>query len=314
MVELSELKVFLAAAEERSFSKAATRLHLSQSAVSQTIQALEKSFGVDLFVRHGRSVWLSEAGQALLPMAKEVIGSSRLMEEAMNNIQSQIVGELNIGCSTTAGKYLLPNLVASFRRDYPAVRVRINILSRDQVSTRILDESLPIGVVSKRIEHHDIEHQPLFEDRVILIVPPHHPWVKFGRALPSDLIDQPLIMRENHAGTSEVLFEGLAQHGVNSDMLNIVLEIGSSEAIEVAVEEGNGIAFVSELAAARGLVMGRIKKVEIEGLQLHRTVYLTRNLRCAPSRAQDRFWSFALDQREQIAQQIFEKVSAIELK
>ncbi len=314
MVELTELRVFLAAAEERSFSRAATRMHLSQSAVSQTIQSLEKSFGVELFVRHGRSVWLSEAGQALLPMAREVIGSSRLMEEAMNTIQSQIVGELVIGCSTTAGKYLLPNLVASFRRDFPAVRVRINILSREQVITRILDESLPIGVVSKRIEHHDIEHQPLFEDRVVLIVPPGHPWVDFGRALPSDLIDQPLIMREDHAGTSEVLFEGLAEHGINPDMLNIVLEIGSSEAIEMAVEEGNGIAFVSELAAARGLAMGRVKKVEIDGMQLHRPVYLTRNLHHPLSRAQDRFWSFALDQRQQIAALIREKVSSIEFK
>jgi DNA-binding transcriptional LysR family regulator len=309
MIELAELRVFLAAAEERSFSRAATRLHLSQSAVSQNIQSLEKTFGIELFVRHGRSVWLSEAGQSLLPLAKEVIGSSRLMEEAMNNIQAQVTGEITIGCSTTSGKYLLPNLVASFRREYPSVHVRIAIMTREEVVTRIIDGRLPLGVVSKRIDQRDIEHQPLFEDHVILIVPPEHPWGDYGRALPSDLLEQPIIMREDNAGTSEVMLEGLAEHGINPDMLNVVLEIGNSEAIEMAVEEGNGIAFVSELAAARGLALGRIKKVEVEGMDLRRMIYVARNIQHPLTRAQDRFWNFAIEQRDVVTTEIWKKIS-----
>jgi DNA-binding transcriptional LysR family regulator len=311
MIELTELRVFMAAAEERSFSKAAVRLHLSQSAISQTIQSMEKDFGVELFVRHGRSVWLSEAGQALLPLAKEVLGSSRLLEEAMNSIQAQVSGELVIGCSTTSGKYLLPNLVANFRREYPDVHVRIIIMSRDEVVARILDERFPIGVVSKRIDSHEIEHQPLFEDRVILIVPPDHAWGEYGKALPSDIIDQPLILREDNAGTTEVMLEGLAQHGINQDMLNVVLEIGNSEAIEMAVEEGNGIAFVSELAAARGLALGRVRKVEIEGMELRRMIYITRNLRHPLTRAQDRFWNFALEQRDTISKETWDRIGRL---
>ncbi|MCL4561121.1 MAG: LysR family transcriptional regulator [Chloroflexi bacterium] len=309
MIELGELRVFIAAAEERSFSKAATRLNLSQSAVSQNIQALEKSFGVELFIRHGRSVWLSEAGQALLPLARDVMGTSRLMEEAMNNIQGQVAGQLSIGCSTTSGKYLLPNLVASFRREYPLVHVQINILTREEVVDRIMDGRLSLGVVSKRIDHHDIEHQPLFEDQVILIVPPDHCWGTYGKALPADLIDQPLIMREDNAGSSEVLYEGLAKHGIIPSMLNPVLEIGNSEAIEMAVEEGIGIAFVSELAAARGLALGRVKKVDVEGLELHRTIYITRNIQYPLSRAQDRFWAFTMEQRQVLSTQIWNKIA-----
>jgi DNA-binding transcriptional LysR family regulator len=311
MIELTDLRVFMAAAEERSFSKAATRLHLSQSAISQTIQSMERAFGVELFVRHGRSVWLSEAGQALLPLAKEVLSSSRLLEEAMNNIQAQVSGELVIGCSTTSGKYLLPNLVASFRHEYPSVHVRIVIMNRDEVVARILDERFPMGVVSKRIESHEVEHQPLFEDRVILIVPPDHPWGQYGKALPADLIDQPLILREDNAGTTEVMLEGLAQHGINLDNLNVVLEIGNSEAIEMAVEEGNGIAFVSELAAARGLALGRVKKVNVDGMELRRTIYIARNTRHPLSRAQDRFWNFALEQRENISKITWDKIAGL---
>jgi DNA-binding transcriptional LysR family regulator len=309
MIELAALKVFITAAEESSFSRAAGRLHLSQSAVSQNIQSLERLFGVELFIRHGRSVWLSEAGQALLPLAREVLDASRLMEEAMNNIQAQIAGEMVIGCSTTSGKYLLPNLVARFCREYPSVRVKIDVTSREDVITRLQNGRLSIGVVSIHAENGEIEYQPFFEDHVILIVPPDHPWGSYGKALPADLLDQPLIMRETSAGTSQVLLEGLARHGISQDMLNIVLEIANSEAIEMAVEEGIGIAFISELAAARGLALGRIKKVEVEGLDLRRTIYLVRNLRTPLSRCQDRFWSYVRDHRVELAERILHKVA-----
>jgi DNA-binding transcriptional LysR family regulator len=189
MVQLSELKVFVIAADELSFSRAAERLHLSQSAVSQNIQSLEREFGVELFTRRGRSVRLTEAGQALLPMAQEAVGAIQRMSEVMNRIESEVAGELIIGCSTTSGKYLLPGLVAAFRRDYPLVRVSIKIISRDEVITRLIDERLALGVASQKIDHRDLEYIPFFEDRVILIVPAQHRWAKFGRALPADLID-----------------------------------------------------------------------------------------------------------------------------
>ena len=118
MVELAELKVFVAAAEEGSFSQAAKRLDYSQSAVSQRIKALEQTFGVALFLRRGRSVHLTEAGQMLLPLARDVLNAAHLLEDAMNNLEGQVVGELVIGCSTTSGKYLLPGLAAAFRQEY----------------------------------------------------------------------------------------------------------------------------------------------------------------------------------------------------
>ncbi len=295
MVQISELKVFVIAAEESSFSRAAERLHLSQSAVSQNIQALGREFGVELFERRGRSVRLTEGGQALLPMAQEVVSAITRMGEVMNGLEGKVAGDLIVGCSTTSGKYLLPNLVAAFRNAHPLVRVGIKILSRDEVINRLIDERLALGVVSHQAEHRDLEYIPFFEDRVILIVPANHRWANFGRALPADLVDEPMIMREERAGTTQVLSEGLAQHGITLDMLDSIMEIGNAEAIEMAVEEGIGIAFVSELAAARGLALGRIKKVEVEGLDLRRTIYLARNVSHPLTRAQERFWMFVVD-------------------
>ncbi len=304
MVQLSELKVFVIAAEELSFSRAAERLHLSQSAVSQNIQSLEREFGVELFERRGRSVRLTQGGQALLPMAQEVSSAIQRMSEVMNGIEGEVAGDLIIGCSTTSGKYLLPNLIATFRREYPMVRVGIKIYSRDEVLGRLIDERLALGVASHKMAHRDLEYVPFFEDRVILIVPAQHRWASFGRALPADLVDEPMIVREERAGTSQVVSEGLAQHGITLDMLNPIMEIGNAEAIAMAVEEGIGIAFVSELAAARGLELGRIKQVEVEGLDLRRMIYLARNTRHPLTRAQERFWTFVAGQHNIFSDEI----------
>jgi DNA-binding transcriptional LysR family regulator len=300
MVELSALRVFLVAAEERNFSQAARRLHMSQSAISQNIQALERAYNVELFTRHGRSVELSEAGQTILPMVREVLLAARLLEDGLQDVNNQIGGELLIGCTTSAGKYILPILLADFQRDYPAVHPRVRIMTRDSMLDRLLCRAIPLGVSSRRLEHRDLESVPLFDDRIILIVPSNHPWAKYGHALPADLLDQPIVTREELSGTCETVMEGLKPHNITMDNLNVVMELGNAEAIEMAVERGVGIAFVSEMSAARGLALGRIKKVKVDELDLRRTIYMARHIEFPFTRAQDLFWKYALGQFEKL--------------
>jgi DNA-binding transcriptional LysR family regulator len=308
LVELSNLRVFLAAAEERNFSRAARRLHMSQSAVSQNIRAMERACGMELFIRGGRSVALSEAGEKILPMARDLLRAARLLEDGLQEINHQVGGELLIGCSTSAGKYLMPVLLSNFQREYPAVHPRVKIMARDGVYERLLNQSLPMGVASKYLEHRDLECQPLFEDRIYLIVPVNHPWADYGRATPDDLLDQPVIMREEMSGTCETVLQGLKSSDITPDMLNIVMELGNPEAIEMAVERGVGIAFVSEMVAARGLAFGRVRKVELEGLDLHRTVYMARHVGYPATRAQSLFWEFAQSQQAKLNTEIWDSL------
>ena len=308
LVELSTLRVFLAAAEEKNFSQAARRLHMSQSAVSQNIQALERAYNVELFLRRGRSVALSEAGEAILPMVREVLRSARLLDDSLKEINNQIGGELLIGCSTSAGKYLLPALLSTFTLEYPAVHPRVRVIGREGVYERLLNQTIPIGVTSKIFEHRDLECLPLFDDHIILIVPVKHAWASYGRALPDDLLDQPIIMREEISGTCETVMLDLRSRGITPDMLNVAMELGNPEAIEMAVERGVGIAFMSEMVAARGLAMGRIKKVELEGMDLHRTVYIARHVGFPFTRAQSLFWEFAQAHRERLNTEIWDSL------
>jgi DNA-binding transcriptional LysR family regulator len=308
LIELSTLRIFLVAAEEKNFSNAAKRLHLSQSAVSQNIQSMEHAYGVDLFVRQGRNMELSEAGQSILPLVRETVRSARLLDDAFQEINHHVGGELLIGCSTSAGKYLLPSLLSDFQHKYPAVHPRVKVMGREGVYERLLNQTLPIGISSKYFEHRELECQPLFDDKIYLIVPAQHPWVAYGKATPDDLLDQKIIMREETSGTCETVMQGLKSYGITPDMLNVSMELSSPEAIEMAVERGVGIAFVSEMVAARGLAFGHVKKVDLQGLELKRTVYISRHMNYPLTRTQSLFWDFAKAQREKLNTEIWDSL------
>jgi DNA-binding transcriptional LysR family regulator len=292
VLNLNELVVFLAAAEYGSFSEAGRQLHLSQPAISQTIDGLEKHFGTRLFLRQGRSVRLTEAGQVLKPMARELLSLERRLAETMGSLQGEVVGEINVGCSTASGKYLLPGLIARFRRKFPQVRMNVLVTSRDSVLARLLSGDYGLGVTSKRVDHSDLEYEDFFDDEVILITPSNHRWARFGSVFPDDLLDEPVVLRESSAGTREVLMDGLQEHDILPDMLNVAMVLGNAEAIAMAVEEGIGVAFVSRLAASRSLELGRVKEVKVTGMDLRRKIYLARNRRFPPTRAQTEFWDF----------------------
>jgi DNA-binding transcriptional LysR family regulator len=298
MINLPELKVFVAAAEELNFSRAAERLHLSQSAVSQNIQSIERTYGVELFVRHGRSVQLSEAGLTLLPLAREVLNATRLLEDTLLNAKDGVAGELSIGCATTSGRYFIPNLLARFQKDCPHVRTRVSLMSRQAVLNGLMEQTIQLGVIGRCADHRELECQPVFEDRVILIVPPGHPWTQLDKVKPEAVLEEPFISREHSSGTYEVLFDNLRRHGIEPDNMNVVMELGDAEAVQMAVEQGVGITFISEMMASRSLALGRVKKVVVDGLNVTQRVYLARHVASVYTRAETKLWDYVCQNRE----------------
>lgn len=296
MLDLNALNTFLAVAEYGSFSEAGRRLHLSQPAISQTIDGLEKHFGTRLFERSGRTVRLTEAGQVLKPVAREMLASAGRLEETMASLQGEVVGEMTIGCSTTSGKYLLPGLIAGFRRQFPMVRINVLVGSRESVLNKVQSGDTAFSVSSKIVDNKDLEYQEFFTDDIILIAPADHRWVRYGRIVPDDLLDEPIILREETAGTYEVLVDGLRRQDISPDMLNVAMVLGNTEAIAMAVEEGIGVAFVSRLAVSRVLPLGRIAEIRVKGMELSRKIYMTRCSRRPSTRAQLEFWYFMRSQ------------------
>jgi DNA-binding transcriptional LysR family regulator len=292
MLDVHELNVFLTAAETENFSAAARQLHLTQPAVSMQIRALEKKLDVDLFHRFGRTLALTEQGKALMPLARDVVNRAIQIQEELESLKGEVTGHLKLGCSTATGKYILPHLVARFRRCHPKVQITIYNHSRSMVLKQVDDGSIQLAVVSAQPDEAEMAYRHFFTDHVVLIVPAGHPWARRDVIAPGELRQAAFIFRDPQSGTRQEVEAALAKVGVGLSNLNLVMEIGNSEAISMAVEEGIGVAFVSRTVARRGIELGKIKEVRVAGLSLKREVFIAYSHRYPATRAQTEFWNF----------------------
>ncbi len=291
MLDIYEMQIFLEAAEAGSFSEAARRLQMSQPAVSMQIRSLERRLGVALFQRAGRNIGLTEAGQTLVPLAQELVTLSINAEETIASLQGEVHGLLKLACSTTAGKYLLPKLIAGFVERYPQVQVSCEVGSREMSVNRLLSGMVHLIITSLREPGKDLEYRFFTTDPVILIVSPGHPWAGRDIIAVDDLPRERFIVRELTSGTQQAVIEALAQHNLSLNDLPVVMTLGNSEAIHMAVAEGIGVAFVSRRAAAAGIVNGHVVEVPVENLQIVQQLYMARHTGRAATAAQAAFWT-----------------------
>ncbi len=295
MVDIQKIETFLAAAENLSLSEAARQLHLSQPSVSHQIKVLEQDLDVTLFIRSNTGLQLTEAGRLLLPWARRLLHDTSNLRDMMSSLHDDIVGELRIACSTTAGKYILPQMAARFSRQYPGIHVRILACGPEQTALNLLEGEAHIGVVSTEVDEAGLESQKFFRDVITLIVPSSHRWTFRKRVEPGELLEEPIIMREQTSGTSRVVLAELAKNDISLDDLNVFMELGNAEAIVRTVAAGYGISFVSSLASACPLERGNVTDIEVEGMTLQRNIYMVRKRISSPHRPRDVFWNFIHD-------------------
>jgi DNA-binding transcriptional LysR family regulator len=292
MLDFVKLETFIYAAESLSFSEAAKQLNLSQPTVSYHVKALEKELGASLFIRTGGGLQLTEAGRLLLPRARKLFHQSNEIEELLSSLEDGVIGELRIACSTTAGKYILPQLAARFCQRFPGIRVSILRCNPEGATAMLQENDANLGVVSFEVQDQNFEYQEFFEDVLTLIVPREHPWALRRAIEPEELIHEPMIVREANSGTMRVLLSELAKHDISLDDLNIFMELGNAEAIVRTVAASYAISFVSTLASACPLERGHVVNVEVLGMNMRRKVYMMRKRLEEPHRAQEAFWSF----------------------
>jgi len=293
MLDTHQLHVFLVAAEALSFTEAARRLHMSQPSVSQHIQTLERHFDKELFTRAGRSIVLTDAGQALLPMAREIVNQSVSIEETMRSLDGEVHGHLLVGCSTTPGKYILPHLLAHFHRRYPKVKVSCHVAPQEQAVEMLCANEIHFSMASAPyLTCRDVEFHKYTTDPIVLIAPIDHPWARRGMIEPEELREGVFIMREPGSGTLATVYDGLAGVGVSANELETLLVLGNPEAIALAVHEGLGVGFVSTIVVDK-LVRDGVAVVGVRGLRLERDIYIGRYAHRPVTGAQAAFWEFA---------------------
>ncbi len=272
MLDLHKLAVFIAVIEEESFSRAAQRCHLSQPTVSGHIRSLEEYFQVPLFDRHTREVRPTRAGELLYRYAKRLLKLSEELEREIFLFAKGGQGTLFLGGSTIPGQYILPGVLSTFQKEYPAIKITLKIADTQEITRQVALGELDLGVVGAKISEKDLHFEPLWEDRIVLIAPPKF-FAKTKEVTIKELLEIPLLVREEGSGTWLVVREKLREEGLSPEECHIVAELGSTEAVKQAVKAGLGAAFVSEIAVEEDIERGSVMKLSLP-FEIERYFYL----------------------------------------
>lgn len=271
-MDLIKLRTFCSIAKKGNFSAVAEELFMSQSAVSQQIQALERRYGVILFDRGNKKVTLTEPGRILYKKAQKMLELEDEINHELDDLRGLRGGELHVGASTTVGNYLMPFYLGHFKRLYPEVKVSLIVENTRIIEEQMLAGMFSLGVVEHKVQNQSLISRPIEKDELVLFVAPNHRWVERKMITKEELMQEPFITREQGSGTREVIEETLKEAGVTQ--LNVVLELGNSSAIKTAVEAELGVSILSRRAVHAQLESNLLKTVDIKGVTLERDFYL----------------------------------------
>jgi DNA-binding transcriptional LysR family regulator len=292
MLNVHQLNVFVTAAETLNFTLTAKKLHLTQSSVSQHIKSLENQLGIELFFRKGRTLEITEAGEVLLPMARDIVEGSIRASEQMELLKQEIHGHLIIGCNTAPGKYMLPTLLAEFHKNFPFVRITCQVLPQCQALERLSEGEIHFALTNMEEGRHYLgEFQLYFEEPIYLIVAAEHPWAKRKEIEPEELLEERFIMREPGSGTYQNVARGLTGVGIDIEKLETIMVMGTSESIALAVQQNLGVGFISKMILEK-ICNGGGRVVEVNGLEIYQNIYFGRQTVQPITGAQAAFWEF----------------------
>lgn len=276
-MELKYIEIFCTVVELKSFSKAAQALHLTQPTISVHIKALEDEFSTKLLDRLGRTILPTPDGEILYRYAKEIVTLKENARRAMERVTGTVSGKLIIGASTIPGEYVLPQVLARFKKAYPDVIPTLRIADSNDIYASVLGGEVDLGVVGSAVKDKNIVTRKYLGDEIVLAAPSTY---KASILQKDDFRTVPLLVREKGSGSRSSIEEQLGRIGLTLDTLNIIAEIGSSQALIQAVKAGMGLAFTSRRSIQDEIERGTLKAVKVKGILIQRNFYvLTHRLR-----------------------------------
>jgi DNA-binding transcriptional LysR family regulator len=252
---LRQLEIFRAVAADGSTAAAAHSLPLSQSATSAGLNQLERALGLRLFDRIGKRLALNADGKAMLAKALGILDNVRQLESEATRSNAF---ELRIHASTTIGNYLVPRLLAGFRRECPEGRVQARIGNTLEVVHAVQDFSAELGLIEGPCHETGIAVTPWIRDELVVVAAPDHPLARAAHRRPltvAQLASAPWLLREEGSGTREAVDSALLPH---LDSFGEARILGSSEAIKNAAAFGLGVSCLSHWVVEDLVRAGRL--------------------------------------------------------
>ena len=295
------LQVFYTVARQLSFTKAAEQLFMTQPAVTFQVKQIEEHFNTRLFERsHGR-IALTPAGKLVMEYAERILGLSEELDKRVSEMTGAISGPLLLGASTTIAEFILPQVLGEFKARHPQVQTHMTVANSETIESRVADHSLDIGLIESPSHLPNLHTEACCDDELVMVCAPGYKLAGLDHVTPKQIAGEPFIGRESGSGTREFSDQYFHEAGIAAEDLNIVMELGSPEAIKGVVETGIGVAIMSRATVAKELKLGSVVAI---GLQppLIRTLSLVCPREKFRSRLLSTFVEFALQKMREIAQ------------
>jgi DNA-binding transcriptional LysR family regulator len=300
-VDLWRLQVFCGVVEQSSFSKAAAVIRLSQPTVSSHVKDLEDHFSCKLVDRLGRTAAPTKAGQLLYDYAKQLLQLKEDTEKALAEFQGKMIGHLTIGGSTIPGGYILPALIGHFKRTYPDIFITLIQGDSADIVSDVSGGKVELGVVGTPARQPRLAEQRFMEDQMYLFVSAEHKWANEDSVSLEMLATEPFILREVGSGTRTSIEVALQNAGHWLTDLNVVAEMGSTEAVRESIKSGVGISILSACAFEEDTRKGIVRGIPIEGISLLRSFYLITDKQRTQSPLCQAFIEFLKSQKDKDA-------------
>jgi DNA-binding transcriptional LysR family regulator len=262
-MEMRQLEYFIAVAEEANFTRAAQRVHISQSGVSAQIRQLEHDLGATLIDRSGRTATLTAAGAAALPHARAVLASAGAVQQAVDAVNGLIRGRLVVGMITACTVTPLFDALAAFHRAHPGVEITLTEDSSECLTGRVRAGTADLALIgASGAPPPGLAALPVISERLVAALPPGHPLAGRRRATLADITAYPLVCMPQGTGIRAVLDQACAAQGIQPD---IALQASAPGAVADLAIRGLGIAILSEsMAATHGT---RLRALIIDDIQ-----------------------------------------------
>jgi DNA-binding transcriptional LysR family regulator len=262
-MEMRQLEYFIAVAEEANFTRAAQRVHISQSGVSAQIRQLEHDLGATLIDRSGRTATLTAAGSAALPHARAVLASAGAVQQAVDAVNGLIRGRLVVGMVTGCTVTPLFDALAAFHRAHPGVEITLIEDSSDLLTERVRAGTADLALIgASGTPPAGLGALPIISERLVAALSPGHPLAGRPRATLADIAAYPLVCMPQGTGIRAVLDQACAAQGIQPD---IALQASAPSAVADLAIRGLGIAILSESMAASHDT--RLKALVIDDIQ-----------------------------------------------
>jgi LysR family transcriptional regulator, low CO2-responsive transcriptional regulator len=264
-MDTDRFRVFLECARLKNFSRAAEVLHISQPSISLHIRQLEDWCGTNLFLRRGRRVELTQAGELLRQHAQRVLTDLDMARQDVQELLGLGRGKLAVAAAGLPGTYLFPKALSMFKNLYPNLEINMNYGASSQVEQLLQNDAVELAMFSRKPRVAGLKYEAYATSAMVTAAPPGHPLTRKRRVSLRELALHPFILREPESAGRELVRSYFARKGLN---INVAMELSSHEAIKVAVAEGFGLAIIARRWLANELALNMISVIDVPDLKL----------------------------------------------